>query len=43
MRGNLAWRFENVGGQWTVVVFGVHWGNRVVGLTIFNLVIELEY
>lgn len=35
--------FDRVGGVFTLVGFAIHWGNRTVGLTLFNVVIELEY
>lgn len=43
MRFHITTQFESVGGQWTLIFFGVHWGNRIVGFTVLNVVVELEY
>jgi len=43
MQWHVSAHFESMGGQWTLIFFGVHFGNRVLGITIFNIVIELEY
>lgn len=35
--------WETTGGIFTVVLFAVHWGNRVIGFTLLNFVLELEF
>lgn len=35
--------FENTGGVFTLIVLDIHWGNRVIGVTLFNITFELEY
>lgn len=35
--------FDRVGGVFTLVGIAIHWGNRTIGFTLFNVVIELEY
>lgn len=43
MKFTLSADFENTGGIFTLVFFAVHWGNRVLGITVCNFVFELEY
>lgn len=35
--------FNRTGGVFTLVALAAHWGNRTIGLTLFNVVIELEF
>lgn len=43
MRLVITKHWQRYGGIFTLVFFALHWGNRTIGLTLFNVVIEIEY
>jgi hypothetical protein len=43
MKLTVSAHFKSYGGLFTLCVLAVHWGNRVLGITVCNFVFELEY